>query len=93
MPSPGIILNLALFLYMLIFECFKEGHVSCVRAGILLAQAWIFICASVAIDSDEDLGSDMLGGWIVFLIAGYLIMLAKLLICKRKTRKVPVERN
>mmetsp|Transcript_34771 Transcript_34771/g.6261 ORF Transcript_34771/g.6261 Transcript_34771/m.6261 type:complete len:94 (-) Transcript_34771:912-1193(-) len=93
MPAAGIVLNLALFVYLMIFESFKEVHVACTRAAVLFAQFWLFVCASVANDSDEDVGSDMLGGWIVMLVIGYFLMLAKFLIFKRQTRKIPVEKN
>jgi hypothetical protein len=53
----------------------------------------VFVCAYVAGEDDEDSGSDMLYGWIGFLVLGYAILPIKSLILPREPKILAVQKS
>mmetsp|Transcript_32396 Transcript_32396/g.56062 ORF Transcript_32396/g.56062 Transcript_32396/m.56062 type:complete len:306 (+) Transcript_32396:2567-3484(+) len=91
-PWTGICAHAALIVYLFLFEGYRELHIASLKMGILWAQMWVFICSKVTEDSSDD-GSDMLAGWIPFLVFGYAILPLKSLILKRTFKTLPLEVN
>lgn len=90
-PELGVVFTLLLAIYLGIFEAFAELHVASMYLAVLVGQIWVFSC-SVQLDSNNN-GSDMLIGWPIFLIAGYLILPVKSLLFKRTPKILPIEKQ
>mmetsp|Transcript_12637 Transcript_12637/g.12720 ORF Transcript_12637/g.12720 Transcript_12637/m.12720 type:complete len:304 (+) Transcript_12637:9-920(+) len=90
-PYAGIIVTIFIILYLFFFECYKSLHVASMRMSVLWGSLWVFICAESLKDSTSR-GSDMLAGWIPFLVFGYIIMPLKALIVKRELKVLPIEK-
>jgi hypothetical protein len=91
-PWTGICAHAALIVYLAIYEGYRELHIASLKMGVCWAQMWVFICAKVTEDSTSD-GSDMLAGWIPFLVFGYILLPLKALVIKRTYKTLPLEMN
>ena len=88
-PEVGLVITILLMLYLMWYECFAELHIASMHMAVLSAQMWVFACATV---DNNDTGSNMLAGWIPFLVLGYVILPIKAQIFKRSPKILSYEK-